>query len=66
MDNWGLVSWGSMVGRGSMVGWAMSKNSLSSMNTVRRVSDSSNRSNRSSKSIGLSCASVFSLVWLGD
>merc|ERR1712106_1166105 len=46
MDKWGgmdnrcVVSWGGMVDRGSMVGWAMTKNSPSSM-TVRRVSNGS-------------------------
>merc|ERR1712106_94433 len=68
MDNWGMVSgssmdnW-SMVGRSSMVDWSMSNNTSSTMKTVGRVSYSSNRS---SKSLGLSGASVFSLVWLGD
>merc|ERR1712106_1031893 len=68
MDNWGMVggssmdNW-SMVGRSSMVDWSMSNNTSSTMKTVGRVSYSSNRS---SKSLGLSGASVFSLVWLGD
>merc|ERR1712106_1032717 len=57
MDNW------SMVGGSSMVDWSMSNNTSSTMKTVGRVSYSSNRS---SKSLGLSGASVFSLVWLGD
>merc|ERR1712123_185230 len=68
MDNWGMVGWSSMdnwsmVGRSSMVDWSMSNNTSSTMKTVGRVSYSSNRS---SKSLGLSGASVFSLVWLGD
>merc|ERR1712106_3788 len=46
-----------------MVDWSMSNNTSSTMKTVGRVSYSSNRS---SKSLGLSGASVFSLVWLGD
>merc|ERR1712123_432560 len=68
MDKWGgmdkrsMVSRGGMVDRGSMVGWAMTKNSPSSMKTVRRVS---NGSNTSPKSLGLDGASVFSLEWLG-
>merc|ERR1712106_1144718 len=68
MDNWGMVggssmdNW-SMVGGSSMVDWSMSNNTSSTMKTVGRVSYSSNRS---SKSLGLSGASVFSLVWLGD
>jgi len=68
MDNRGMVSRGSvdnrcsMVDRGGMISWSMSKDSLSSMKTVRRVSNSSNSS---SKSLGLSGASVLSLVRLG-
>jgi len=62
MDNRGVVSWGSMVDRGSMVSRSMSKDSLSSMKTVRRVSNSSNSS---SESLGLSGAPVLSLVRLG-
>jgi len=68
VDNRGVVSRGSvdnrggMIDRGSMVGRSMSKDSLSSMKTVRRVSNSSNSS---SKSLGLSGASVLSLVRLG-
>jgi len=68
VDNRGVVSWGSvdnrgsMVDRGSMVSWSMSKDSLSSMKTVRRVSNSSNSS---SESLGLSGAPVLSLVRLG-
>merc|ERR1712106_968473 len=68
MDNWGMVggssmdNW-SMVGRSSMVDWSMSNNTSSTMKTVGRVSYSSNRS---SKSLGLSGASVFSPMWLGD
>merc|ERR1712106_1178610 len=78
MDEWGMVSWGcmdkrgmvswssmdywGMVDRGSMVGRAMTKNSPSSMKTVRRVS---NGSNTGSESLGLNGASVLSLVWLG-
>merc|ERR1712123_425242 len=71
MDNWGMVggssmdNWG-MVGGSSMDNWSMvgrSSNTSSTMKTVGRVSYSSNRS---SKSLGLSGASVFSLVWLGD
>merc|ERR1719435_79438 len=53
---------GSVVDRGSVVSWSMSKDSLSSMKTVRRVSNSSNSS---SESLGLSGAPVFSLVRLG-
>merc|ERR1719312_2302471 len=41
VDNRGVVSWGSVVDRGSMVSRSMSKDSLSSMKTVRRVSNSS-------------------------
>ena len=44
-----------------MSNW-VSNNSLGTMKTVRRVSHSSNSS---SESLGLSSASVFSLVWLG-
>jgi len=62
MDNRGMVSWGSMVDWSSMVSRSMSKNSLCSMKTVRRVSNSSNSC---SKSLGLSGAPVFSLVWPG-
>jgi len=68
MDNRGMVSRGSvdnrgsMIDRGGMISWSMSKDSLSSMKTVRRVSNSSNSS---SKSLGLSGASVLSLVRLG-
>ena len=62
MDKRGMISWSGMVDRGSMVGWAMTKNSPSSMKTVRRVS---NGSNTGSESLGLNGASVFSLVWLG-
>jgi len=62
MDNRGMVSWGSVVDRGSMVSRSMSKDSLCSMKTVRRVSNSSNSS---SKSLGLCGAPVFSLVWPG-
>merc|ERR1719431_628482 len=68
VDNRGMVSRGSMdnrgsmVDRGSMISWSMSKDSLSSMKTVRRVSNSSNSS---SKSLGLSGAPVLSLVRLG-
>merc|ERR1711983_506040 len=59
MDNRGMVSrgsvdnWGSMVdgssvdNRGSMVSRSMSKDSLGSMKTVRRVSDSGNSSSES-------------------
>merc|ERR1719320_699253 len=56
MDNRGMVSWGSMVSR------SMSKDSLCSMKTVRRVSNSSNSC---SKSLGLCGAPVFPLVWSG-
>ena len=45
------------------MGNRVGKDSLSTMKTVGRVSYSSNSS---SKSLGLSGASVFSLVWLGD
>jgi len=45
----------------SMGNW-VSNNSLGTVETVRRVSHGSNSS---SKSLGLSGASVFSLVWLG-
>jgi len=62
VDNRGMVSWGSMVDWGSMVSRSMSKNSLCSMKTVRRVSNSSNSC---SKSLGLCGAPVFSLVWPG-
>merc|ERR1712106_813630 len=62
MDKRGMISRGGMVDRGSMVGWAMTKNSPSSMKTVRRVS---NGSNTCSESLGLNGASVFSLEWLG-
>ena len=62
VDNRGMVSWGSVVDWGSMVSRSMSKDSLGSMKTVRRVSNSSNSS---SKSLGLSGASVLSLVRLG-
>merc|ERR1711970_1341118 len=74
MDNWGSVDHrgvvsrgsmdnrGSMVDRGSMISWSMSKDSLSSMKTVRRVSNSCNSS---SESLGLSGAPVLSLVRLG-
>jgi len=62
MDNRGMVSWGSVVDRGSMVSRSMSKDSLCSMKTVRRVSNSSNSC---SKSLGLCGAPVFSLVWPG-
>merc|ERR1719384_650472 len=62
MDNGGMVRWGGMDNRGSMVGRSMSQNSLGTMKSVRRVS---NGSNSSSKSLGLSGASMFSLVWLG-
>merc|ERR1719420_2263761 len=68
MDNWGsmdnrcVVGWGSVVDRGSMVSRSMSKDSLGSMKTVRRVSHSSNSC---SKSLGLSGAPVFSLVGPG-
>jgi len=68
VDNRGVVSRGSVdnrggvVDRGGMVSRAMSKNSLSSMKTVRRVSNSSNSS---SESLGLSGAPVLSLVRLG-
>merc|ERR1719317_241708 len=41
MDNRGMVSWGSVVDWGSMVSRSMSKDSLCSMKTVRRVSNSS-------------------------
>merc|ERR1719477_120689 len=59
VDNRGVVSWGSMVDRGSMVSRSMSKYSLGSMKTVRRVSNSSDSC---SESLGLSGASVLSLV----
>ena len=67
MDNRGSMDNGSMVSRGSMnkwgvIGWAMGKDSLSSMETVRGVSNSSNSS---TESLGLCGASVLSLVWLG-
>jgi len=62
VDNRGVVSGGSMVDRGSMVSRSMSKDSLGSMKTVRRVSHSSDSS---SESLGLSGASVFSLVGPG-
>jgi len=62
MDNRGMVSWGSVVDRGSMVSRSMSKDSLGSMKTVRRVSNSSDSC---SESLGLSGASVLSLVWPG-
>jgi len=62
VNNRSVVSWGSMVDRGSMVSRSMSKDSLSSMKTVRRVSNSSNSS---SESLGLSGAPVLSLVRLG-
>jgi len=60
VDDRGVVSRGSMVDRGSMVSRSMSKDSLSSMKTVRRVSNSSNSC---SESLGLSGAPVLSLVW---
>merc|ERR1712168_937951 len=48
MDNWGsMVDRSSVYNRGSMVSRSMSKDSLSSMKTVRRVSDSSNSSSES-------------------
>merc|ERR1739838_1204739 len=50
-------------GSGNSMGNRVSKDSFSTMKTVGRVSYSSNSS---SKSLGLSGASVFSLVWLGD
>merc|ERR1711892_68240 len=62
MDNGGMVNWRSMDYGGSMVSWSVNKTSPSSMKTVRRVSNSGNRS---SESLGLSGASVLSLVWLG-
>jgi len=62
MDNRGMVSWGRVVDWSSMVSRSMSKNSLCSMKTVRRVSNSSNSC---SKSLGLCGAPVFSLVWPG-
>merc|ERR1719420_1911933 len=62
VDNRGMVSRGGMEDRGSMVSRSMSKYSLGSMKTVRRVSNSSDSC---SKSLGLSGASVFSLVRLG-
>jgi len=73
MDNWGGMDNGGMVGRSSMDNWgminrssvvgrSMSNNSLSAMKTVRRVSHCGNSS---SESLGLSGASVLSLVWLG-
>jgi len=62
VDNRGMVSWGSVVDWGSMVSRSMSKDSLCSMKTVRRVSNSSNSC---SKSLGLCGAPVFSLVWPG-
>merc|ERR1711887_502805 len=42
MDNRGSMDKGGVIDRGSMVSRAMSKDSLSSMKTVRRVSNSSN------------------------
>ena len=62
VDSRGVVSRGSMVDRSSMVSRSMSKDSLSSMKTVRRVSNSSNSC---SESLGLSGAPVLSLVWPG-
>merc|ERR1719317_1292292 len=62
VDNRGVVSGGSVVDRGSMVSRSMSKYSLGSMKTVRRVSNSSDSC---SESLGLSGASVFSLVGPG-
>merc|ERR1711874_572509 len=68
MDYRGMVGWGSMdnwssmVDRGGMVSWSMSKHSLGSMETVRRVSNSSNSS---TKCLGLGGAPVLSLVGLG-
>merc|ERR1712128_171648 len=58
MDKRGMVSWSSMdywgmIDRSSMVGRAMTKNSPSSMKTVRRVS---NGSNTGSESLGLNSA----------
>merc|ERR1712055_1103182 len=64
----GVVSWGSVynrggvIDRGSMVSRTMSKDSLRSMKTVRRVSNSCNSS---SESLGLSGAPVLSLIRLG-
>jgi len=68
MDNWSMVSRGSMNNGSSMdnrgmVGGTMSKDSLGSVKTVRRVSNSGNTS---TESLGLCGASVFSLVWLRD
>merc|ERR1719431_448137 len=68
MDNWGMVSRGSVdnrgsvVDRGSVVSRSVSKDSLSSMKTVRRVSNSSNSS---SESLGLSGTPVLSLIRSG-
>jgi hypothetical protein len=53
---------GSVVDRGGMVSRSVSKHSLGSMETVRRVSNSSNGS---TKSLGLDSAPVLSLVGLG-
>merc|ERR1712106_201974 len=61
VSNGSMDKWGGMDNR-CVVGWAMTKNSPSSMKTVRRVS---NGSNTSPKSLGLDGASVFSLEWLG-
>merc|ERR1712088_784289 len=58
----GMVSRGSMVDWGSMVSRSMSKHSLGSMKTVRRISNSSNSC---AESLGLDGAPVLPLVWLG-
>merc|ERR1719419_1931661 len=68
MNNRSMISRGSMDNRGSMnnwgmIGWAVGKDSLSSLETIGGISNSSNSS---TKSLGLSGASVFSLIWFGD
>jgi len=62
MDNRGSVDNGSMINRSGMVGRSMSNNSLSAVKTVRRVSHCGDSS---SECLGLSGASVLSLVRLG-
>jgi len=61
MSNWVGNSMSNSMSKSMSNG--VSNNTSSTMKTVGRVSYSSNRS---SKSLGLSGASVFSLVWLGD
>merc|ERR1711892_1450808 len=61
MSNWVSNSMSNSMSKSMSNG--VSNNTSSTMKTVGRVSYSSNSS---SKSLGLSGASVFSLVWLGD